>query len=80
MERHSRAYLTGIVQPSLIVAGLRLLRWAKKRPQIETTKVDGTDNVYIFRQRRLSPIFIVTTYFVIATESYPLLPPYRRAN
>ena len=31
-----------------------------KRPQIETTKVDGTDNVYIFRNGNHQAMFVVT--------------------
>ena len=39
-----------------------------KRPQIETTKVDGTDNVYIFRNGNHQAMFIVTKEGVIATD------------
>jgi glyoxylase-like metal-dependent hydrolase (beta-lactamase superfamily II) len=39
-----------------------------QRPQIETTKVDGTDNVYIFRNGNHQAIFIVTKDGVIATD------------
>src|SRR5262245_32436669 len=38
------------------------------RPQIETTKVQGTDNVYIFRHGNHQSIFIVTPEGVIATD------------
>src|SRR5438132_12087981 len=38
------------------------------RPQIATTKVDGTDNVYIFRNGNHQSIFIVTNDGVIATD------------
>src|SRR3954469_17884164 len=38
------------------------------RPQIETTKVDGTDNVYIFRNGGHQSIFVVTKDGVIATD------------
>src|SRR5262249_47522051 len=37
-------------------------------PQIETTKVDGTDNVYIFRNGNHQSMFIVTKDGVIATD------------
>jgi glyoxylase-like metal-dependent hydrolase (beta-lactamase superfamily II) len=38
------------------------------RPPIETTKVEGTDNVYIFRNGNHQSIFIVTKAGVIATD------------
>ena len=38
------------------------------RPQIETTKVDGTENVYIFRNGNHQAMFIVTPEGVIATD------------
>jgi glyoxylase-like metal-dependent hydrolase (beta-lactamase superfamily II) len=44
--------------------------WAQQpqRPQIQTTKVDGTDNVYIFRNGNHQSIFVVTSEGVIATD------------
>ena len=39
-----------------------------KPPQIQTTKVDGTENVYIFRNGNHQAIFIVTPEGVIATD------------
>src|SRR5215475_6291405 len=39
-----------------------------QRPQIETTKVDGTDNVYIFRKGNHQSMFIVTKDGVIAPD------------
>jgi glyoxylase-like metal-dependent hydrolase (beta-lactamase superfamily II) len=46
-----------------------LSAWAQTpRPQIETRKVDGTDNVYIFRNGNHQSIFIVTPQGVIATD------------
>jgi len=41
---------------------------APARPQIQTTKVDGTDGVYIFRNGGHQSMFIVTTDGVIATD------------
>jgi glyoxylase-like metal-dependent hydrolase (beta-lactamase superfamily II) len=38
------------------------------RPPIETTKVEGTDNVYVFRNVNHQAIFIVTSAGVIATD------------
>ena len=39
-----------------------------QRPPIETTKIDGTDNVYLFRNGNHQSIFIVTKDGVIATD------------
>ena len=41
---------------------------APQRPQIATTKVEGTDNVYVFRNGNHQSIFIVTPAGVIATD------------
>jgi glyoxylase-like metal-dependent hydrolase (beta-lactamase superfamily II) len=41
---------------------------AQDRPAIETTKVEGTDNVYIFRNVNHQSMFIVTSDGVIATD------------
>src|SRR5262249_62300893 len=46
-----------------------------QRPQIETTKVEGTDNVYIFRNRKPQSMFIVTKDGVIATDPLAYGPP-----
>ena len=40
----------------------------QQRPQIETKKVDGTDNVYIFRNGGHQSMFVVTKDGVIATD------------
>jgi glyoxylase-like metal-dependent hydrolase (beta-lactamase superfamily II) len=39
-----------------------------QRPMFETTKVEGTDNVYIFRAGNHQSMFVVTTAGVIATD------------
>ena len=41
---------------------------AQERPAMETTKVEGTDNVYIFRNVNHQSMFIVTPDGVIATD------------
>ncbi|HEV8583970.1 MAG TPA: MBL fold metallo-hydrolase [Methylomirabilota bacterium] len=38
------------------------------RPPIETTKVEGTDNVYVFRNGNHQSMFVVTSAGVIATD------------
>ena len=45
------------------------------RPQIETRKVEGTDNVYIFRNGNHQSIFVVTPAGVIATDPIALARP-----
>jgi len=57
--------LSGIV---LLLAALSAWAQAPARPMIETTKVEGTDNVYIFRHGGHQSIFIVTSEGVIATD------------
>ena len=37
-------------------------------PPFATTKVDGTDNVYVFRYGNHQSMFVVTTAGVIATD------------
>lgn len=41
---------------------------AQTRPQIETTKVEGTNNVYVFRNGNHQAMFVVTSAGVIATD------------
>ena len=57
----------------LFVAALLALSLAAQaqqpaRPQIATTKVDGTDNVYVFRNGNHQAMFVVTPDGVIATD------------
>jgi glyoxylase-like metal-dependent hydrolase (beta-lactamase superfamily II) len=46
----------------------RLSAQAAQPPQIATTKVDGTDNVYVFRNGNHQAMFVVTSDGVIATD------------
>ena len=62
----SRVHLAGMAA-ALIVAAFATTAQAQ-RPQIETTKVDGTDNVYIFRNGNHQSMFVVTSAGVIATD------------
>lgn len=41
---------------------------AQQKPLFETTKVEGTDNVYIFRYGNSQAMFVVTSAGVIATD------------
>jgi glyoxylase-like metal-dependent hydrolase (beta-lactamase superfamily II) len=54
-----------------LLAGLAGPAWSQTqpaRPQIETKKVDGTDNVYIFRNGNHQSMFVVNKDGVIATD------------
>src|SRR5918995_1935948 len=55
---------------ALLTAALGLPAQAQQqqRPQIETKKVDGTENVYIFRNGNHQAMFVVTKDGVIATD------------
>jgi glyoxylase-like metal-dependent hydrolase (beta-lactamase superfamily II) len=53
---------------TVAVGATTALAQQAQRPQIETTKVDGTDNVYIFRNGNHQSMFIVTKDGVIATD------------
>ena len=44
-------------------------------PPFATTKVDGTDNVYIFRYGNAQSMFVVTSEGVIATDPIGYGPP-----
>jgi glyoxylase-like metal-dependent hydrolase (beta-lactamase superfamily II) len=50
-----------------------------QRPVFATTKVDGTDNVYIFRYENHQSMFIVTKAGVIATDPISLRRPAAKA-
>src|SRR6266404_9742033 len=41
---------------------------AQNTPPVSTTKVDGTDNVYVFRYGGYQSMFVVTPQGVIATD------------
>ena len=55
---------------TLLLASLVTLSVAQQpaRPPIATTKVDGTDNVYVFRNGNHQAMFVVTRDGVIATD------------
>jgi glyoxylase-like metal-dependent hydrolase (beta-lactamase superfamily II) len=53
---------------TVAVGSTTALAQQAQRPQIETTKVDGTDSVYIFRNGNHQSMFIVTKDGVIATD------------
>ncbi len=51
-----------------IATFLPLSAYAAQKAQFETTKVDGTDNVYVFRYGNSQAMFVVTSEGVIATD------------
>ena len=52
----------------LLATVLGMPAQAQQRPQIETKKVEGTENVYIFRNGGHQSMFVVTPAGVIATD------------
>jgi len=54
----------------LVAAGLGMAAHAQQpaAPPFATTKVDGTDNVYVFRYGNAQSMFVVTSAGVIATD------------
>lgn len=62
--------------PKLYVIGVAALAFValggsaqgQQRPRFESTKVEGTDNVYVFRYGNRQAMFVVTTQGVIATD------------
>src|SRR6266850_1863835 len=68
MKRAKKDTLYSTLDAAVLTAALGLPAQAQQRPQIETTKVDGTDNVYIFRNGGHQAMFVVTKDGVIATD------------
>src|SRR5467141_1181292 len=64
----SRALFASVCVAVLATALAGAARAQAQRPQIETRKVEGTDNVYIFRNGGHQSIFVVTKDGVIATD------------
>ena len=58
---------TVLALAGLLLAGT-VAAQAPARPQIQTTKVDGADGVYIFRNGNHQSMFVVTNDGVIATD------------
>jgi len=55
-------------QPAAATSPAPVAAAAPTRPQIQTTKVEGTDGVYIFRNGAHQAMFVVTPDGVIATD------------
>jgi glyoxylase-like metal-dependent hydrolase (beta-lactamase superfamily II) len=61
-------HLLILMSAALIAGALSAPTAAQSPPPIATTKVEGTDNVYIFRNVNHQSIFVVTKDGVIATD------------
>jgi glyoxylase-like metal-dependent hydrolase (beta-lactamase superfamily II) len=66
MSRIVTAFMTGVIL-ALSISGAGHAQ-QPNRPPFATTKVDATDNVYIFRNGNHQAMFIVTNEGVIATD------------
>ncbi len=66
MPRLSRAIIGGVL--AAVCLGVAAYAQQPSPPPFATTKVDGTDNVYIFRYGGHQSMFIVTPQGVIATD------------
>jgi glyoxylase-like metal-dependent hydrolase (beta-lactamase superfamily II) len=53
---------------AFLLAAAPAFAQAPQRPQFSTTKVEGTDNVYVFRYGGRQSMFVVTSDGVIATD------------
>jgi glyoxylase-like metal-dependent hydrolase (beta-lactamase superfamily II) len=60
--------ILGISTAALLALAVSAQAQAPARPQIATTKVEGTDNVYVFRNGGHQSMFVVTSDGVIATD------------
>jgi glyoxylase-like metal-dependent hydrolase (beta-lactamase superfamily II) len=76
MLRSGLAGLMALLAPAFVATALAQ---APAPPLFATTKVDGTDNVYIFRYGRHQSMFVVTPDGVIATDPIGLRRPSARA-
>jgi glyoxylase-like metal-dependent hydrolase (beta-lactamase superfamily II) len=52
----------------IVLSGISLFVHAQQRPMVQTTKVEGTDGVYVFRNGNHQAMFIATKDGVIATD------------
>jgi glyoxylase-like metal-dependent hydrolase (beta-lactamase superfamily II) len=76
MRRSGLAALLALLAPVLVATALAQ---APVPPPFATTKVEGTDNVYIFRYGRHQSMFVVTPEGVIATDPIGLRRPAAKA-
>ena len=67
--------LAGAAISAIALGGMALAQQPAKPPPFATTKVDGTDNVYIFRNGNHQAMFVVTKDGVIATDPVAYVRP-----
>ena len=76
----SRIVFSGIASALLAAfVATPVLAQTAQRPVYATTKVDGTDNVYIFRYENHQAMFVVTKAGVIVTDPISLRRPAAKA-
>ena len=68
MSKYQFALLAGAAALTAAVLAPPALTQQQQQPPFATTKVDGTDGVYIFRNGGAQSMFIVTRDGVIATD------------
>src|SRR5882762_11519100 len=73
----SRLHSTGIAALAFAALTASAQAQAPAQPPFATTKVDGTENVYIFRYGGHQSMFVVTSAGVIATDPISYLRPAR---
>ena len=66
MSRLSYAIVGGVLAAACL--GVAAYAQQPAAPPFATTKVDGTDNVYVFRYGNHQSMFVVTSAGVIATD------------
>ena len=62
------AVASAVAAIATLATGMALAQSPPAPPTFETTKVDGTDNVYVFRYMNHQAMFVVTPAGVIATD------------
>ena len=68
MSKYQFAMLAGAAALTVAVLATPALTQQPPQPPFATTKVDGTDGVYIFRNGNHQSMFVVTSAGVIATD------------
>lgn len=68
MSTRSTLRLAAALAGALLLAGAAWAQQAPQRPAIQTTKVEGTEGVYVFRNGNHQAMFVVTPEGVIATD------------